>query len=297
MNELALFAGAGGGLLATHHLLGWHCIGYVEKEEYPCRVLEARINDGLLSPAPIFRMHTRDFIRSGIVSAYRGVADVITAGFPCQPFSRAGKQLGEADERNAWPDTIAIICLVRPQWVLLENVASLIANPYFGTILGDLAEIGYDCRWDCIPACAVGANHQRDRVWVIAHDTRQRERDVAMEWEQNEETTDATGVGQKMANPSSDRRDQSPKVLRQRQPIASSSGKVIPNTNDKGHTPHLKRQPSQRLRPNIRSSSWWQAEPPVDRVVDGLAHRVDRLKALGEGQVPAVVREVWRLLT
>ena len=135
MNELALFAGAGGGLLATHHLLGWRCVGYVEMAEYPCKVLEERINDGLLSPAPIFQMHTRDFIRLGLAEKYRDVADVITAGFPCQPFSGAGLMLGELDERNGWPDTIAIIRLVRPHYVLLENVAKLTANVTRGTDL------------------------------------------------------------------------------------------------------------------------------------------------------------------
>lgn len=347
MNELALFAGAGGGLLATHHLLGWRCVGYVEMAEYPCKVLEARINDGLLSRAPIFQMHTGDFIELGLAEKYRGVADVVTAGFPCQPFSRAGLQLADKDPRNGWPDTITIIRQVRPRYVLLENVSRLVSSPYFGTILGDLAASGYGYRWDCIPASAVGANHQRDRLWIVGWNVadaegERRERPGVARYgrdgfkngstdvpnpngyglgqrsneyirsPQRETKTNVGDDGEKetMAN-SNGKQELEPR--NHHQAIVSqgnarlefsrrSSGRLtgiaggtMADTN--GRQLEEQRQPITGETPHLaRYNGWWEVEPNVGRVVNELAHRVDRLKAIGNGQVPAVVKEVWELM-
>lgn len=95
--------------------------------------------------------------------------DLLCGGFPCQPFSVAGKQLGEADERNLWPEVVRAIRGLRPRLVLMENVPALLSVGYFGTVLGDLAACGYDTEWDCIPAAAVGAPHLRWRVFVMAY--------------------------------------------------------------------------------------------------------------------------------
>jgi DNA (cytosine-5)-methyltransferase 1 len=169
MNELSLFSGAGGGLLATKHLLGWRTIGYVEIDEYCQAVLAQRIVDGYFDPAPIFG-DIRDFLSKGYAEAYRGVVDVITAGFPCQPFSVAGKQKADQDDRNMWPWTIATIRVIRPRYCFLENVPGLLAKShgYFGTILQGLAEAGYDARWCVLGASDVGAPHRRKRLWVVA---------------------------------------------------------------------------------------------------------------------------------
>lgn len=331
MNELSLFSGAGGGLLATHHLLGWRCVGYVEKEEYPCRVLEARINDGLLSRAPVYQMHTRDFIRLGLAEKYQGLVDVITAGFPCQPFSRAGKRQGGDDERNGWPDCIAVIRIVRPRFVLLENSSTLTSNKYFGTILGDLAKSGYDCRWDCIPAEAVGANHQRDRVWIVAYangaewgaecpDERSLEgQDYGLRHEREEIAGGITVSSEAMAYTDRDgchedvnqqpeqtgrNREQTESVEmanthgRRRQRAENevcAGGNVAELCSEVPHTDRQRPQGS-GFQGLTSYYDWWEVEPRLDRVVDGLAHRVDRIKAIGNGQVPAVVAEVWRML-
>jgi DNA (cytosine-5)-methyltransferase 1 len=166
--ELSLFSGIGGGLLGSK-LLGWRTIGYVEWDKYCQQVLEARIRDGYLDEAPIFG-DIREFNEGGYAEAYAGHVDVISAGFPCQPFSVAGKQGGTADPRNKWPDTIRTIRLVRPRYVFLENVPGLLSGNtgYFGQILGDLSESGYTVRWDCIPASFVGAPHKRNRLWIVA---------------------------------------------------------------------------------------------------------------------------------
>lgn len=172
MNELSLFTGAGGGLLGTH-LIGWNPIGYVEFNDYCQRVIAARIKDGILDNAPIFG-DVRAFISEGYAASYQGMVDVLSAGFPCQPFSNAGKQLGVDDERNMWPATIECISLVKPRYALLENVASLLTSGYFGTILRDLAVCGYDARWRVLSAAELGAPHLRDRVWIVANRVQER---------------------------------------------------------------------------------------------------------------------------
>jgi DNA (cytosine-5)-methyltransferase 1 len=193
MNELSLFTGAGGGLLGTK-LLGWKTVGYVENNDYCQKIIAQRIKDGIFDPAPIFG-DIRTFLRKGYARSYQGMVDIITAGFPCQPFSVAGKHLGEKDQRNLWPETLRCIQEIRPQYLLLENVPGLLsaktfiepqetqssscqsrmvqthAEPiwYMGTILADLAQSGYDARWDIVGASDIGANHRRKRLWIMAH--------------------------------------------------------------------------------------------------------------------------------
>ena len=87
---------------------------------------------------------------------------------PCQPFSVAGKQEGENDERNMWPETAYILSILRPRYALLENVPGLLAHQYFGRILGDLVESGFNIKWRVLSAAEMGAPHKRDRVWIVA---------------------------------------------------------------------------------------------------------------------------------
>ena len=173
MNELSLFTGAGGGLLATKHLLGWKTIGYVEIDEYCQAILAQRIQDGLLDPAPIFG-DIRLFINKGYAEAYQGLVDVITGGFPCQPFSVAGQRKGEQDERNLWPFTIECLRIIRPRYAFLENVPGLLATSYIKRIYGDLAEAGYDAQWCVLGADDMGAFHHRKRVFILAYPQQSR---------------------------------------------------------------------------------------------------------------------------
>jgi DNA (cytosine-5)-methyltransferase 1 len=237
VNELSLFSGAGGGLLGSK-LLGWRCIGYVEWEEYCQRVLRQRIEDGCLDNAPIFG-DIRAF-NAEYAGSYRGLVDVVTGGFPCQPFSCAGKRLGEDDPRNMWPATIECIRLVRPKYALLENVPALLNSGYFSRILGDLAEAGYDARWAIISAQSQGAPCKRERLFLACTNSEHGQaRMGAVEdwqkqvWERNE-----------------------------------------------------------RKCPEF----WLQAPPDACGMGHGVADWMDRLKAIGNGQVPAVVRAAWGLL-
>lgn len=184
LNELSLFSGAGGGLLGTK-LLGFNHIGYVEINDYCQRIIRQRIEDGILDRAPIFR-DIRSFIGEGFAESYTGLVDIITAGFPCQPFSLAGNQKGKNDDRNMWPETIKCIRIVRPKSVLLENVPGLLANEYGRTIFRDLAESGYLCRWRILSAAEVGAPHKRDRLFIVAHASGSRRRTEQVDWAQRE---------------------------------------------------------------------------------------------------------------
>jgi DNA (cytosine-5)-methyltransferase 1 len=171
MRELSLFTGAGGGVLGSK-LLGWTTVGYVEWEPYCQKVIKRRIEDGILDSAPIFG-DIRKFNSENYAEQYKGMVDIITGGFPCQPFSVAGKKLGEYDERNMWPETIRAIRTIRPKYAFLENVPGLIVSGYFGTVLSDLHEMGYNVRWCVLSASDVGLCHKRERLWIFASDTMQ----------------------------------------------------------------------------------------------------------------------------
>jgi DNA (cytosine-5)-methyltransferase 1 len=162
--ELSLFSGGGGGLLATKHLLGWRTVCYVEKDKLCQAIIKARIADGYLDDAPIW-----DDVQTFDGRPWRGLVDVVTGGFPCQPYSRAGKKLGAEDERNMWPDTIRIIREVQPRWLLLENVSTLLSYDYVKRIFADLSESGFDCRWQSLSAFEVGAPHLRERLWIVSN--------------------------------------------------------------------------------------------------------------------------------
>ena len=166
MRELSLFSGAGGGLLGTK-ILGWRTIGYVEIEDYCQRVIKQRIEDGIFDNAPIFS-DIRTFNSEGYAEQYKGVVDVISAGFPCQPHSICGKLRGGEDERNMWPETISTIRIIRPQYVWLENVTGLLTSGYFGTILESLSQSGYVGRYISLGSSFVGSLCEGQRLWVLA---------------------------------------------------------------------------------------------------------------------------------
>ncbi|WP_313461564.1 DNA cytosine methyltransferase [Pseudomonas nitroreducens] len=175
MRELALFAGAGGGILGGH-LLGWRTVCAVEFEPYAASVLAARQNDGLLPPFPIW-----DDVRTFDGRPWRGLVDVVSGGFPCQDISAAGNGAGIDGERSGlWREMARIIGEVRPRFVFVEN-SPLLVRRGLAVVLGDLTELGYDARWCVMGAADVGAPHQRDRIWIVANpqrsDVREKSRD------------------------------------------------------------------------------------------------------------------------
>ena len=163
LRELALFAGAGGGILGGH-LLGWRTVCAVEINPYAASVLCARQNDGILPPFPVW-----DDVCTFDGRPWRGRCDVISGGFPCQDISIAGKGRGLEGERSGlWREMARIIGEVRPRYVLVENSPMLVTRG-LGTVLGDLSEMGYDAQWGVIGANDAGAPHKRDRIWIVAN--------------------------------------------------------------------------------------------------------------------------------
>ena len=163
LRELALFAGAGGGILGGH-LLGWRTVCAVEWEPYAASVLCARQNDGILPPFPIW-----DDVQTFDGKPWRGIVDVVSGGFPCQDISAAGKGAGIDGERSGmWREMARIICEVRPRYAFIEN-SPMLTSRGLDRVLSDLASMGFDARWGVLGAADVGAPHQRDRIWVVAH--------------------------------------------------------------------------------------------------------------------------------
>lgn len=170
LKVLDLFSGIGGFSLGLERTGGFETVAFCEIEEYPRRVLAKHWPD-----VPIYE-DVRNV--TGERLATDGIAvDVITGGFPCQDISTAGKQagIGEGTRSGLWSEIARLCGELRPKYVIVENVAALLSGPserrgaWFGRVLGDLAEVGYDAEWHCIPATYVGLQHIRDRVWIMAY--------------------------------------------------------------------------------------------------------------------------------
>ena len=163
MNELALFAGAGGGILGGH-LLGWRTVCAVEWEPYAASVLVQRQNDGILPPFPIW-----DDVQTFDGKPWRGIVDVVSGGFPCQDISAAGKGAGIDGERSGmWREMARIICEVRPRYAFIEN-SPMLTTRGLDRVLSDLASMGFDARWGVLGGDSIGINTKRDRIWILAY--------------------------------------------------------------------------------------------------------------------------------
>lgn len=162
LRVLDLFAGLGGFSLGLERTGQFETVAFVEREVSCQKVLKA-----YWANVPIF-----DDVKTFKGDEIDGPIDVITAGFPCQDISIAGKRAGlEGDQSSLFWEAHRIIRTIQPQWAVLENVPGLL-HRWMGDVLGALAQIGYDAEWHCIPASAVGAPHNRDRVWIIAYPQR-----------------------------------------------------------------------------------------------------------------------------
>ena len=273
MNELALFAGAGGGILGGH-LLGWRTVCAVEWETYPASVLVARQNDGLLPSFPIW-----DDVQTFDGKPWKGIVDVVSGGFPCQDISAAGKGKGIEGERSSmWKHMARIIGEVRPKFVFVEN-SPMLTSRGLNVVLADLAKMGFDAEWGVLGASNVGGLHHRQRIWIVAkqrqflsHSKYNRTR----WWEQQSES-----IKEKNGN------------------VADTSMSRFKTRNNKTFRPKqyiLEKQPWRSSDEQRKAKYDWPIEPNVGRVVDGLAARVDRLKAIGNGQVSRVAATAWELL-
>ena len=163
MNELALFAGAGGGILGGH-LLGWRCVCAVEYEPFPAAVLVQRQNDGILQPFPVW-----DDVRTFDGRPWRGIIDVVSAGFPCQDISTAGgpnRKGIDGEKSGLWREMRRIVDEVRPAFMFAEN-SPMLVHRGLGRIIADLDAIRFDAAWGVFSAADAGARHERERIWIV----------------------------------------------------------------------------------------------------------------------------------
>ena len=273
MRTMHLFAGIGGGLLADV-ILGHRPIVAVEWDKYACQVLRERAADGWFPDLSVWEGDVRLFDPS----EYAGRVDCIHAGFPCQDISVAGKQAGVGVETRSglYREVLRIAGVVRPKYLFLENVAAIVTNG-LGTVLDDLAALGYDSEWLCLRASDCGANHRRDRWWLLSHS--------------NGNERSASGLGQ---NTWADRRDNAGGIC---EILADSISQRF--TDGKGGG---KNHASNGIRAIDNSSciggkqNGWGIEPGVGRMANGVPHRVQRLKGLGNAQVPLQAAVAWKLL-
>lgn len=311
MNELALFAGAGGGILGGH-LLGWRTVCAVEREPYAASVLMQRQNDGILPPFPIW-----DDVCTFDGNPWRGLVDVVSGGFPCQDISAAGNGAGIDGERSGlWREMARIISEVRPRFVFVEN-SPLLVSRGLAVVISDLAEMGYDAQWCCISASDTGAPHKRDRIWLVASDAEREpmrnETIKKMESEESERQKFGVYGGNGHVAYASElqrnggynhagigmARESLPKSGDNcgAQDVADTS-----NQHEQRQQPELidqKGWPRSQQRPLGSCGDGfgrWPAEPDVGRVDNGVAARVDRLKAIGNGQVPRVAASAFNMM-
>lgn len=177
LRVLDLFSGIGGFSLGLERTGGFETVAFCEIEEFPRKVLKKHWPNVMCYRD--VRELTGERIRADGISG----VDVVTGGFPCQDISEAGKRRGlaEGTRSGLWGEIVRIAGDVRPAIIIVENVADLLVGPsgkpgaWFGRVLGDLAELGYDAEWENIPAAAVGASHRRERVWIVAHDPQARD--------------------------------------------------------------------------------------------------------------------------
>jgi len=269
MNGLALCAGVGGLELGIQLAVpGYRCVGYCERDTFAAATLVARMESEALDQAPIW-----DDLATFPSGRYRGKVDLITAGFPCQPFSVAGQRKGTTDERWIWGDIARVVRQVRPCFVFLENVPGLLANSGgYGAVLGDLAGIGFNAEWDVFSAEGVGAPHLRRRLFVLA-------------WRVSDTSLDTLRVITERGSGSS------------LSPLAGNTEPSDVGGKSMGDTVGP-------FPPGPDESAKWaevlkrtpQVEPSLCRVADGGSHRVDRLRCLGNGVVPIVAALAFRAL-
>ena len=296
MNELALFAGAGGGILGGQ-ILGWRTVCAVEREPYAAGVLVARQNDGSLPPFPIW-----DDVCTFDGRPWRGIVDVVSGGFPCQDISVAGKGAGIDGERSGlWGEMARIIGEVRPRFAFVENSPALV-NRGLGRVIGDLAALGYDCRWTVLSAADVGAPHRRERIWIVAN-----------------------ARGGRLGKPGSGEVQQQGRTEAERAGTVADASWVQPGrTQQRAEWQRTGASGESVACAADERTDWWQFKPGLGGGSDGMAEgldrlksepwggewedgtprvavgvpaRVDRLKAIGNGQVPQCAAAAWRLLT
>jgi len=266
MNGLALFAGVGGLELGLNLIFpNFKTVCHVEGETYNAELIKRKIETGKLDPGLIFS-DVKSF--GEVAYLFNRKVDWLSGGFPCQPFSNAGDRKGTNDERWVWDSIIKIISMARPNFLFLENVSNLINDRRaFDQICFSLSKIGFDIEWATLRASDVGANHQRNRLFIFAY--------------QKEYLKYLKPI---LPHAYGERRHKELQNLRSWQFDSIWGGYDVAYTRCEPPQIQTKRSNSSLKIPQC--PSWWEIEPSIRRMDDGVAFRMDRLRACGNGVVP-----------
>ena len=293
MKVLDLFSGIGGFSLGLE-AAGMETVAFCEQDTFCQKILAQHW--------PTLPIHSDITELNG--HEYRGSVELVCGGFPCQPFSVAGKQRGAEDDRALWPEMLRVIREVAPRWVIGENVSGIIPME-LDKVLSDLEGEGYTCWTFVLPACSVDAHHRRDRVWVVAHSDSNSKPDGSVNAETLRQLVAHTSsVHGRNTEGASGRQDDKGQWAQNTDQTARPSENV-PNTNSSGlqgrqETRNLEssrqRSDKQLERCFDDAGAVWLPEPNVGRVADGVPNRSHRLKALGNAVVPPLVAEIGRIV-
>jgi DNA (cytosine-5)-methyltransferase 1 len=333
--HLDIFSGIGGFAIAAQNC-GYETVAFCEKDKYAQQILKERFGAVLADATELQRngcehhagsdsekrgqvsesgngsrprLHPDIFTLNG--ADYAGV-DLLTGGFPCQPFSVAGKRRGAEDERALWPEMLRVIDGAKPAWLIGENVAGIVTME-LDNILSDLEGIGYAAWPLVIPACAVDARHRRDRVWIVAHATRelqhgrgQSRNGSGQHSDGGENVADADSSGQRQGDEEdAERASKQPDSGGFQQSHVSdadcegSQGQLHPGGDDTEgrQKPDGWASAGSGISCGWKPESQWFAESGMGRVAHGIPHRTHRLRGLGNAIVPQVAFEIIRAIT
>jgi len=287
---LALCAGVGGLERGIESIIPQaRTVCYVEGETYPASVLASKMESGSLPKAPIWSN-----VRTFDGHAWRGKVSFLSGGFPCQPYSTAGKQLADKDPRDLWPEFTRIIGEVRPHFIFLENVPNVVkwALP---TVLKDLSKMGYDAAWCVVAASQVGAPHKRSRWFLFAYSNDSSKH--AMRFHEPQSSTQEFEEID-FPNANGERWNAFEPNLWSGKFNVEGRGEKISNSDSiRGQNNRFRKSNDSNQDGKKRDfGAWWKVEPGMGRMVDGVADWVHRMRACGNGVVPQQAAYAYSIL-
>ena len=299
LKMLDLFSGIGGFSLAASWTGQIETVGFCEIESYCQKVLHKHWPN-----VPIYSDITK--LRGEDI----GAIDIVCGGFPCQPFSCAGKRRGKEDDRYLWPEMFRVIQETRPPWVVGENVANFV-NMVLDDCISDLESEKYEVQAFIIPACAVNAPHRRDRVWIIANNDSCSSRSRRTESERQQRETGIANGSDVVAYPNFNGQSGDLGKPPKERCNPNQVNAVVPEGCHVAYSGQPKRRGLSWIRGRQREyketakDGWgragknngqWAVEPNVGRVANGIPHRVERLRGLGNAIVPQVAYQIFNAI-